>query len=76
MASSGHLDVKAEIAKVKAEIESAKAKLAKAESEGDKELIVSYNSRLTGLEAQLTVLLKQASGKFGSILCFHFLFYY
>ena len=58
MASSGDLDVKAEIAKVEAEIESAEAKLAKAESEGDKELILSYNSLLTGLEAQLTELLK------------------
>ena len=58
MASSGDLDMKAKIAKVEAEIESAKAKLAKAESEGKENLVVSCYSPRTGLEAQLTELLK------------------
>jgi len=56
--SSGDLDVQAKIGKIDADIELAKAKLSKAESERKENLIVSYNSRLNSLEAQLIELLK------------------
>ena len=56
--SSGDFDVKTKIGKLEADIEVAKAGLQSAEDAHKDNLILSYNTRLAALAAQLTELLK------------------